>query len=146
MKLKVATKYHGEQMIEAKDIIRFEQGIPGFNKEKQFVILPYTEDSLFFILQSVSTPPLAFVIVNPFHFFKEYDIKIEDQVIETLQLSAEKDVTVFVILTVLDPFDKTTANLQAPVIINNEKRLGKQIILTGTDYQTKHTIFQTMVK
>lgn len=38
--MKIATKYHGEIDIQAADIIRFEQGVPGFFDEKQFVLLP----------------------------------------------------------------------------------------------------------
>jgi flagellar assembly factor FliW len=146
MKLKLATKYHGEQIVEEKEIIHFEKGIPGFDEEKEFVLLPFMDDSVFMILQSVLTPGLAFVIADPFHFFKEYDFTLEDQVVDALQLESEKNVTVFVILTVQDPFQNTTANLKAPVVINTEKKLGKQVILTNTEYGTRHSIFQAVVK
>ncbi|MBM6619042.1 flagellar assembly protein FliW [Bacillus suaedaesalsae] len=144
--MKLATKYHGEIEIEEKEIIRFEKGIPGFDEEQSFVILPFSDDSIFMILQSVTTPALAFVIADPFQFYKEYDFTLEDQTVEALELTSEKDVSIYVILTVQDPFQKTTANLQAPIVINNVKKLGKQVILTGTDYGTRHSIFQQMVK
>jgi flagellar assembly factor FliW len=146
MKLKLETKYHGEHSIEEKEIIRFEMAIPGFDEEKEFVLLPFGDDSVFMILQSVLTPSLAFVIANPFHFFQKYDFNLDEQVVDSLQLSSEKDVAVYVILTVQDPFQKTTANLQAPIVINSEKKLGKQVILTKTDYGTRHSIFQEVAK
>jgi flagellar assembly factor FliW len=146
VKLKLVTKYHGEQMVEENEVFRFENGIPGFDDEKEFVLLPFTDDSVFMILQSVTTPALAFVLADPFHFFKEYDFNLEEQVVDSLQLTSEKDVGVYVILTVQDPFQKTTANLQAPIIINATKRLGKQVILTNTKYESKHAIFQEVVK
>jgi flagellar assembly factor FliW len=146
MKLKIETKYHGKQEIDVKEIITFENGIPGFLEEKKFVVLPYSNESIFHILQSTETTELAFVIADPFVFFKEYDFTLEDQVVNSLELDSEKNVSVFVILTIQDSFEKTTANLQAPLVINMEKKLGKQVILTGTEYNTKHSIFYEMVK
>ncbi|MFT4414407.1 flagellar assembly protein FliW [Fredinandcohnia humi] len=139
--MKILTKYHGEISIEDSEVITFENGIPGFLGEKKFVILPFGEDSIFSIMQSLYNEHLAFVITNPFLFFKEYDFTLDDQNVEQLQLQSDKDITVFVILTVMDPFEKTTANLQAPIVLNNKKSIGKQVILTNTSYKTKHTIF-----
>ncbi|MGN7296512.1 flagellar assembly protein FliW [Ferdinandcohnia sp. SAFN-114] len=140
--MKIDTKYHGEIHIEEKDIITFANGIPGFLEEKKFIFLPFGEDTGISIMQSVSNAGLAFVVTNPFLFLKEYDFTIDDQVVEQLQLESVKDVTVYVILTVQDPFENTTANMQAPVVINSRKQLAKQVILTNTSYQTKHLIFE----
>lgn len=138
----IKTKYHSEIEIIKEDILHFEKGIPGFSEEKEFIILPLSEEQAFSVLQSVSTEYLAFLIVSPFHFFPEYDFQLEDSVVEELGLKSEKEVQVYSILTVEDPFDKTTANLQAPVIINENNHKAKQVILNDGDYKTKHLIFQ----
>ncbi|THE12345.1 flagellar assembly protein FliW [Bacillus timonensis] len=140
--MKIDTKYHGEVQIEETEIIDFASGIPGFLEEKKFVILPFGQDTGISVMQSVGNSQLAFAVTNPFFFNKEYDFTIDDQVVEQLQIDSEEDVTVYVILTVQDPFEKTTANLQAPVVLNNKKQVGKQVILTNTSYQTKHSIFE----
>jgi flagellar assembly factor FliW len=138
--MKIRTKYHGEVEINEKDIFHFEYGIPGFLDEKQFVLLPL-EDTPFVILQSVKTPALGFAMIDPFGYFPDYDIELDEQTVTQLELSSEKEVAVYVILTVADPFDNTTANLQAPIVLNYEKKLGKQVILTNTNYKTKHRLF-----
>ncbi|MBT2685453.1 flagellar assembly protein FliW [Bacillus sp. ISL-37] len=138
--MKINTKYHGE--VEVEDILTFEKGIPGFVEEKQFALLPLSDDESYVVLQSVSTPGLAFVLTNPFHFKKEYDFQLEDATVEELNLESEKDVAVYSILTVQDPFEKTTANLQAPIIINQRNRKAKQVILHNEQYKTKHPIFK----
>lgn len=140
--MKLSTKYHNEVKVNDTDVLHFEKGIPGFPDEKKFVILPLNEDGSFSVMQSVKTPGLAFVIADPFGFFKEYDFKIEDAVVEELGFESEKDVLVYTILTVEDPFGKTTANLQAPVIINKANNKAKQIILVEEGYKTKHNLFQ----
>ncbi|SFA44379.1 flagellar assembly factor FliW [Parageobacillus thermantarcticus] len=142
--MKLCTKYHGEIEINEKDIFHFEHGIPGFLDEKQFVLLPL-EDTPFVILQSVKTPELGFVLIEPFSYFPTYEIELDDNTLEQLQITGEQDVALYVILTVVDPFDNTTANLQAPIVINVHQRLGKQVILTNTNYKTKHRLFPEKV-
>lgn len=138
--MKLRTKYHGELDINENEIFHFENGIPGFLNEKQFVLLPL-KDTPFMILQSVQTPALGFAMIDPFSYFPAYDIELDEQTVEQLELSSEKEVAIYTILTVADPFDHTTANLQAPIVLNYEKKLGKQVILTNTPYQTKHRLF-----
>ncbi|WP_078543850.1 flagellar assembly protein FliW [Litchfieldia alkalitelluris] len=143
--MKIQTKYHGEVEIDEKDVFRFEHGIPGFLEEKQFVLLPFTDDSLFMILQSLNTEELGFVLTNPFNFFKDYDIELPEHVVEELEIESENDVVIYSILTVQDPFEKTTCNLQAPVILNEKQRQGRQVILSNTSYTTKHYLVEQNV-
>ncbi|WP_102264380.1 flagellar assembly protein FliW [Mesobacillus jeotgali] len=140
--MKIGTKYHGDVEIKNNEVLAFDKGVPGFLDEKQFVLLPLSEDNIFYVMQSVATPALAFILSNPFNFFKEYDFKLEDTVVEELGLESEKNVQVYSILTVQDPFEKTTANLQGPIIINIKNNKAKQVILHNEQYSTKHPIFE----
>lgn len=145
--MKIDTKYHGSLEVNLNEVLSFEKGIPGFLDEKKFIILPLSDDELFCVLQSMSTSELAFIISNPFNFFKEYDFNLEKQIAEDLSLESENDVVVYTILTVQDPFQDTTANLQAPLVVNSKNRKAKQVILHNEQFKTKHPIFQkTKVK
>jgi len=135
------TKYHGMIEVEKEDFIFFEHGIPGFVEEKHFILLPLEKDSPFFIMQSKITPELGFVVVNPFLFFTDYEFELSENDKDILKINNEEEVGVFAILTVKDPFAETTANLQAPVIINHKRNIAKQIILHET-YKTRHKIIQ----
>lgn len=138
--MKIQTKYHGEMEIDQSKIIEFEQGIPSFLDEKQFYILPFSDESPFFIMQSVKTPGLAFVIVSPFEFYKDYSVKLSEQVIEALEIDSQDDIVIFTILTIQEPFNNTTTNLQGPIVINDKRKLGKQVILSDSPYKTKHLL------
>jgi flagellar assembly factor FliW len=140
-RMKIDTKYHGEIDVKSEEILSFEHGIPGFGEEKQFVLLQLPENEWFHILQSVKTSQLGFVVTDPFMFFKEYDFELDQASVESLGNPSEKEVQVLSILTVREALHESTANLQAPIIINLANRKGKQVILTNTDYQTKHLIF-----
>ncbi|WP_341356994.1 flagellar assembly protein FliW [Rossellomorea sp. y25] len=139
--MNIDTKYHGVIDIHSEEVLIFEHGIPGFGEEKQFILLPLPENEWFHILQSVTTPQLGFVVTNPFVFFKEYDFELDQASVELLENPSEKEVQVLSILTVRETLHESTANLQAPIIINLANRKGKQVILNNTDYQTKHQIF-----
>ncbi|HHY74189.1 MAG TPA: flagellar assembly protein FliW [Bacillus bacterium] len=141
--MKIQTKYHGEVEINDKDIIHFEEGIPSFEEEKHFTILPLGEDSPLLILQSTKTPSLGFVITSPFDFFTDYTVKLTDSVIEKLKIDGEDHLAIFSIITVQDPFHNTTANLRGPVVINTKNQLGKQIVLNDEKYTTKHLLVKT---
>jgi flagellar assembly factor FliW len=137
----INTKYHGEIEVKEDDVLNFEQGIPGFFDEKKFVILPLQENEWFHILQSVITPQLGFVVTDPFLFTKEYDFELDQGTVELLGFTTEKDVKILTILTMRETLNESTANLQAPIIINLANNKAKQVILNDTTYQTKHPIF-----
>ncbi|MHA2957897.1 flagellar assembly protein FliW [Priestia megaterium] len=140
--MKISTSYHGDIEIDNQQTLTFNQGIPGFLEETEFVILPLPEAEAFQVLQSIQTKEVAFIITDPFQFFLDYDFQLEPQEIEKLQLQQAEDAAVYVLLTMSDSMEKITANLQAPVIINTKKQLAKQVILMNTAYETKHRLFE----
>ncbi|QWC22393.1 flagellar assembly protein FliW [Bacillus haikouensis] len=139
--MNINTKYHGEVEVKEDSVLNFEQGVPGFSEEKKFVILPLQDNELFHILQSVTTPQLGFVVTDPFLFTKEYEFELDQGTVELLGFSNEKDIKVLTILTMRETLNESTANLQAPIIINLATNKAKQVILNDTSYQTKHPIF-----
>ncbi|WP_153126686.1 flagellar assembly protein FliW [Peribacillus tepidiphilus] len=141
--MKLQTKYFGELEIQEWEIVEFPLGIPGFNEHKQFVILPF-ENSFFYILQSTKEAEIAFIIADPFTFFPDYEFILEKEEQEKLQVQKAEDIAVFVILTVESNIQNTTANLKAPVVINHNKKIGKQIILNKTEYKTKERIYKVI--
>lgn len=143
--MKIETKYLGTLEVNEEEILHFASGIPGFPKEKKFVLLPL-EDTGLDVMQSTDTPEIAFIVTDPFLFFPNYDFKLEDPVVDQLELGAAEDVSVYIILTVRDPFEITTANLQAPVIINTKNRKAKQVVLNDGSYNTRHPLFGQKVK
>jgi flagellar assembly factor FliW len=139
--MNINTKYHGNIDVKDDNVLNFEQGIPGFADEKKFVLLPLPENDWFHILQSVFTPQLGFVVTDPFLFTKEYDFELDQGTVDLLEFTAEKDVKVLTILTMKEILNESTANLQAPILINLANNKAKQVILNDPNYQTKHLIF-----
>jgi len=139
--LNIETKYSGETDINEENIIQFEQGLPSFEKECSFILLPFSEEpSPFFILQSTTTPGLALVVITPFSFFPDYEAKLSDQTLEALEIETEQEVALFIVLTLRDTLEQSTANLRGPIVLNTTRKKGKQIVLNESSYHTKHAL------
>ncbi|GGE84910.1 flagellar assembly protein FliW [Priestia taiwanensis] len=142
--MNIQTKYNGEVIIGETDIIAFEKGIPAFEEEKEFIILPLGEGVPYYAMQSIKTPSLAFVIADVFSLFPTYDIELSQHEVEELKIQHPTDIKVFTILTIHEPFEKSTANLQAPIIVNTKEREGKQVVLSNVPYTLKHSIAEVL--
>lgn len=131
-----------ENIGTGSNIIFFPEGIPAFEEEKEYYLVPAEEPSPFFFLQSVHSE-LCLILADPFVFFPDYEIDLPDPLLGNLQAEDDiSDLMVFSIVTVgEDPKDSTT-NLLAPVIINADTRLGLQFIPEKARYSTKQPLFK----
>lgn len=143
----IKTRHFGEVMVQEDKLIHFPQGIIAFEEMKRYFIMESQEEGLpFSWLQSVDEGNLAFVLINPFIFRKDYEFEIPEGVIKELEIEKEEDVAVFSIVVVPEDIKKISANLLAPVIINTKNLKGKQIILNDKKYTTKHYILEELKK
>ena len=139
----IHTVRFGDFEVEEKSIVHFAQGIPAFEDEHEFVLIPYDAESPYLFLQSCQTPDLAFLMTSPYLFFKDYEFEIDDATEKKLGLQSPEDVAVYVLLTIPGGSIKDmTANLMAPVIINQNTLDAAQLVLEKSPYQTKHRLFQ----
>ncbi|MFA1821345.1 flagellar assembly protein FliW [Virgibacillus oceani] len=135
--MRIQTKYLGEAKIKSANIITFAAGIPGFNEETEFVLMDIPGNAGFQILQSVTSVNVAFIVTNPHQIYPKYTFELDDNMLETLQIKNEKEVVVLTIVTIKDPFQESTLNLKAPIIINPVSKKGKQYIINHDEYETK---------
>ena len=121
-------------------IVTFEQGMFGFPECHEYVLLPTPHASVF-RLQSLDEPGLAFLIADPFPFFKGYWVDLSDTDARRLGATAPEDVAVFVTVTLSsDPARLSTANLQGPVAINVRTMQGRQVILIRSGFGVRESI------
>lgn len=127
--MKIQTKFLGPVDITEQQIITFENGIPGFEDNKQYVLLPIQPESPFATLQSIEVQEVGFIVAIPFEFKQNYAFDLAEEDTKELQVISDKDILTYSIVTLKDPFETSTINLLAPIIINTTKKLGKQIVL-----------------
>ncbi|KHE69120.1 flagellar assembly protein FliW [Halobacillus sp. BBL2006] len=138
--MEIETNYFGKVEVEEEQIVVIIHGLPGFKEYKKFVVLLLEDAPVYRVLQSVEDAGLAFIVVNPYVFFKDYAFDIDEQTKQELDLKEAKDVELYSVMTIRDPFKTSTLNLQAPIVINGKNQHAKQLILNNSDYHTKHSI------
>ena len=125
-----------------QDVITFPSGIPGFEKHRQFVLVQVPEFIPFEWIVCIDGSRLRFALINPLLFLPDYDPSMSKGQIEDLGLEKPEDILMYAIVTIKDnPLD-STANLVGPIIINKNKRLGKQVIVDDDRYSTQEPILK----
>lgn len=135
----------GDIEYKTSEIITFPLGIPGFEEQKSFIIIPSGDIEFpFNTLHSIENENLAFVVTDPFLFVENYDFELSQSDASYLKISGEDDlekILALVIVTIPENVENTTINIMAPLIINNEEKLGKQILLDEYD-EVKYAVFK----
>jgi flagellar assembly factor FliW len=135
----IETKAFGSIEITERQRVTFPLGILGFESFKEYALLD-AEREPFFYLQSIDVPQIAFVLINPFLFRPDYEMNIDNQELLPIGVIDPANALIFSIVTIPQDGGAVTANLQGPVIINRDSRLGLQAVLTDTRWKTKHDI------
>lgn len=135
--MQLSTTRFGNVEIQVDDILLFPQGLIAFEDCRHWVILADAETSAVAWLQSVSRPEIALPVVSPRRFQREYQTRVTRGQLEPLQLRSLSDAHVLAIVG--RDGDKLTVNLQAPVIVNLQQRLGQQLV-TCDDQPVAHEI------
>ncbi|GAF21761.1 flagellar assembly factor FliW [Bacillus sp. JCM 19047] len=76
-------------------------------------------------------------MLEPFFNLENYHIDLDANTIQLLEVAQPTDVALFVIITIQQPFSQSTANLNAPIIINTRNNKGKQLVQEGQTYSSK---------
>ena len=138
--MKIQTKFHGELKIQPEQIWVFPKGLPGFEDEKELALLPIEGNGVFQVLQSTKTADVAFIIGNPYTLVEDYSFKLDEPTIDLLEINEQEDVFVLSVLSLKEPFESSTINLQAPLIFQTKKKKAKQMILNDNTYSMRHPI------
>lgn len=121
-------------------IVHFEGTLLGLEQLDAFHIESMDEMEMYVYIQSDEDEYVGFLAANPFLFFKEYEFELSEQDKQELKIATERDVLVLGIITIREPFQESTMNLLAPLVINVRTMRGKQIVLhQSEDYSTKES-------
>lgn len=137
--LKLQTKYFGEIEYEAGDVIHFPEGLFGFEEERGFLLLPFDgSGGGMLCLQSVQTPALAFVVLDPFTLKPDYAPELERGELKAFGVKEAGELGFYVLCAVKNPVSESTVNLKCPLVVHPETREARQIIMER--YEMRHPL------
>jgi flagellar assembly factor FliW len=129
VRMKLDTTRFGSVEMQPDDLIHFPSGLMGMEYARHWVLLADAENEALGWLQSTSQPELALAVVSPRRFVPDYQVRVSRGELTPLELSEVKEAQV---LAVVGKNDRgITMNLKAPLVINLERRLGRQVITNG---------------
>lgn len=141
--MRVATKAYGAIDVDERQKILFPYGILGFEKLRDFVLLDAAQ-APFYWLQSLEVVEIAFVLISPRVFHAGYRLEVPREEIEEIGIDSPDKALDFAIVTVPDDPKQMSANLQGPIIINRDTRVGRQCISQNPDYGVRHPILEEL--
>lgn len=130
-----------EMYYDKKDLIVFQEGIFGFEDQKEFLPLPVEENTdAVLSLQSIQDEEVGFIIMNPFLLKQDYDPILQAEDLEALNVKDTKDLSFYVIAVVKHPMEESTLNFKCPIVVNALTREARQVILEEGDYSFRETL------
>jgi flagellar assembly factor FliW len=124
----VHTTRFGSVAIQADDILLFPQGLFAFARHRHWVLLADADNDSVGWLQSINDPRIAMAVVSPRRFAPDYRVRVGNKQLSPLQLVDSN--RPFVLTLVSQHEAKLTINLRAPVLVNLDRRLGAQVIVS----------------
>jgi len=138
--MNVQTTRFGMVKLDDKRVLNFPAGLLGFSSYKSFALLQPDDEGVFYWLQSLESPELAFVVSDPTLWVQGYEASIRREQMEELALDKLADAQVFVIVNKYGP--TLTANMQGPLVINLANHKAMQLVLADKRWTTRHEIVQ----
>ncbi|MBZ0105268.1 MAG: flagellar assembly protein FliW [Sulfuricella denitrificans] len=140
--MKINTTGFGEVEFNPDTLLTFPHGLTGFENCKRFQLLHEEKPGpVVFYLQSMDDPAVAFSIVDPALFGLNYEFTLSDEEVSLLQGEGAE---LAVLLMIYKPFDSAdgkavfqggvSANINGPLVLNLDKKLGLQKVLVGPKY------------
>ena len=135
--MQIQTTRFGIIQVEADAILTFPHGILGLDNCRHWVLLADAHNDALAWLQSTTRPDVALAVVSPRRYVPGYQVRVTRGELKSLDLADLRQAEVLVIVS-RNEFE-LTLNLKAPLVINLQQRLGRQVI-SNADQLVQHPV------
>lgn len=125
---------------DARALVSFPVGLPGFEECRQFAVLYSAEAAPLQCLHAVSGPPASFLALDPRLVLPEYRCALGAT--DRVRLAVGDDVTglLWLALLTVTAQGQAFANLRAPIVINPATMIGYQVMPQDSVYPLRHPV------
>lgn len=125
-----------------KAVIRFEDGIYGFESVKEFILLQEEKTQSIWSLQAAGAPYPCLIVVSPFSIFPDYSPVLSEDDLRRLHQPRPEDLCFLAVAVIRRELKNSVVNLKSPVVINVPERIGRQVILEESSYSVRYPLFR----
>lgn len=133
----VETKF-GSYLADGGAVVTMADGLPGFERCRQFVVVTGPSLQPFNCLQGLDGTRPSFLTLDPRSVVDAYCTELPAADCERLD-ARDGDSLLWLALVRLDG-DRILVNLRAPVVINARRMIGVQLITPESPYSTEHVL------
>jgi flagellar assembly factor FliW len=120
-------------------VINFDEGLPGFESVRRFVIVASPALEPFTLVQSADGAEPSFLAIEPRLIDPSYASPLSES--DMLRLGAEaKTPLLWLVLISMQPDGSATVNLKAPLVINPSAMRGLQLVAPHSLYPIDHPL------
>lgn len=127
--MEINTTRFGQVEVLTEDLLHFPEGLLGLVECRDWILLSDAQNDAVAWMQSVDRPEVALAVVSPRRFVPAYQMRVARRELEPLELEQVREAEVLVVVGKTG--QSVTLNLKAPLVINLERRLGRQVITNG---------------
>jgi flagellar assembly factor FliW len=121
------TTNFGRLHIDAEGLLVFPDGLIGLESSRHWTLLWDEAEAAVGWLQSLSDPDLALTVVPPQRYVPGYVLRVPRDELAALPWAATDRALVMLVVSKHEGL--FTANLQAPVVMNLDRCLGRQVVV-----------------
>lgn len=117
-----------------KDILTFKEGLIGLPNLQRMVMVTQSDIEPLIWLASLDEEGVALVLADTSGIFPDYTPAVPADCSFSQALAADEHPMAFAIVLVAAEWEKTTANLRAPIFVSARTMSGAQVILPDHTY------------
>jgi len=119
---------------DEKDIVTFSEGFIGLPNLRRMVVVRQSIIEPFLWLVSLDEDGVAFVVADARSFFPGYNPVLPAESSFNDVLADDESPVVLAIVLIAPDWQKSSANLRAPLFISASQMKGAQVVLTDSQY------------
>ena len=127
--------------VNPRDIVRFPDGLPGYESVREFVLLDVPEQAPLKLLHVVNGAEPCFLVIDPKAVLPTYRAELGASDRHRLGAAEDTDL-LWLAIVMVDEQGELAVNLRAPIVINPARMTGRQVMPNATVYPLRYVIGQ----
>ncbi|MBF0472812.1 MAG: flagellar assembly protein FliW [Nitrospirae bacterium] len=123
------TSRFGTLEVAENKVIQFPEGLLGFPEINRYCLIDYKDTPLKW-LQAIDDPHIAFIVADPKLFAPDFELPIDYETKQTLEIADDEDLAILVTVRVENEI--VIANFNGPILLNASIMRGMQIVVETT--------------